>query len=134
MVRILQHLLHIDKEKAEKIERMAFNILLVAALILFFVTLIGKYKPLFIMSDSMYPSLKKGQVVAARKVDDDEVIKVGNVYTYQNPDYYYTVTHRCIEKIEENNETVYIFKGDNNKDADEVSVKRDWIKYRVLKK
>lgn len=113
----------------EKIKSCLLNALLVCSLLVFFIAMFGKYRPTIIMSDSMYPVLKTGQVKIAEKVSSDDIISIGDVYMYQSPEKDYTITHRCIGI---NGAGDYIFKGDNNEHEDKAAVKRSWIRYRLV--
>lgn len=71
------------------------------------------YKAFIITSNSMEPNIHLGDAVVTRKCKQKD-LEVGDIVTYkQNYEY---VTHRII-KVEEKNqegETIYITKGDNN--------------------
>ena len=75
-------------------------------------TLFG-YKAYAITTDSMYPNLKKGDIVI---VDTNAEYKEGEVITFLPQGYDKTVTHRIIEYREQTG--TYITKGDNNKKED----------------
>ena len=114
---------------AEKARKYIINALLIAAVLLFLLACFGKYRPELIMSDSMYPVLKKGNIVLAQRISTEDGIECGKVYTYKTPDKNYTVTHRCIGYEYFDGEIRYIFKGDNNDKNDPVLIRKSWIIY-----
>ena len=122
----------ISYEKLEKLKNRAVNILLLVSVLSFLLAVFGAYRPELIMSNSMYPLLKKGNIVLAKKFTDTDTVISGDIYTYKNPDDLITITHRCISKEDVNGETVYVFKGDNNDSEDPVRVRKKWIKYRLV--
>ncbi len=123
----------ISYEKLDKIKNRIINIILLLSVIIFLFAVFGKYRPELIMSNSMYPLLKRGNVVLAQRFSTDDPVTSGEIYTYQNPDDLITITHRCIGSENMDGEEVYVFKGDNNAQADTVRVKKEWIKYRLVK-
>ena len=75
------------------------------------------YSSYVITSNSMEPSIYKGDVIITKKCKEED-IQIGDVITFeQNQE---VITHR-IQKIEENESTTekkYITKGDNNNTED----------------
>jgi len=78
-----------------------------------------------IASNSMYPELKKGDLVIIKLNQKD--YKVGDIITFQD-DYFYT-THRLVEI----NNTMYTTKGDNNNTNDKPISKTKVIGKVILK-
>ena len=115
------------------ITNLTVNIVVVVSLIVLLLSIFGSYRPEIILSGSMKPLLNEGDIAIARKVGREEIIRMGDIYTYKNPGVFGTVTHRCIRTEDEGGETVYVFKGDNNEMEDEVRVKRSWIKYKLVR-
>ena len=100
----------------------------------------GKWKPplyqaYVIISQSMEPTIHVQDAIVIKREDE---YKIGDICTYlsQNPSYFgIMITHRIIGMdINENNEKVYIFKGDNNYSADTMNVTNDQIYGKVVMK
>lgn len=73
-----------------------------------------KYSLSSIASNSMYPSLKKGDAIIIEKLSDEEKkkITVGDIIVFQDGGH--IITHRVVEV----REGIYITKGDNNNTKD----------------
>jgi len=73
-------------------------------------------EPLVIASNSMYPKIRKGDIVIIQDIDVKN-IKEGDIIRYRMDGYY--VVHR-VTMINENKdgELEFIMKGDNNNDVD----------------
>lgn len=99
--------------------------LLVFGLLFFclFVAGIFIYKPIAVMSGSMEPIFKRGDILIVEKLTDrnDKKLEISDIIEYNLDDR--IVLHRIIRIEEKNNEVVYITKGDNNdvEDPDPVS-------------
>lgn len=104
------------------------DVLLIMAFIIYAESLFGPIRPMIVMSRSMEPSIKRGNIIIGRKVDDTLELEVGDVCTYIPKGESYTVTHRIIDK----NNCGFMFKGDNNDQADGDIVKKDQIKYKII--
>ena len=86
------------------------------------------YRILFIMSGSMEPVLHEKSFAIARVVLDKDSVGVGEIVTYKSPEMSHTVTHRIVKRTEEG----FILQGDNNEAPDDLVVKPEWIRYRVV--
>ena len=94
--------------------------------------------PLIVLSDSMYPDIKKGDLIIAKATDTND-IAVGDVISfYAAEDDYTTIwTHKVIEVIEEENgEVKFRTQGINNptpdgklREADKIVGK--WNNFRI---
>ena len=93
--------------------------------------------PLIVLSDSMYPEIKKGDLIIAKATDIND-IAVGDVISfYAAEDDYTTIwTHQVIEVIEENGEVKFRTQGINNptpdgklREADRIVGK--WNNFRI---
>lgn len=75
--------------------------------------------PLIVLSDSMYPDIKKGDLIITKAVDPSELV-VGDVISfYAAEDNYTTIwTHKIIEVIDENGELKFKTQGINNPTPD----------------
>ncbi len=115
------------------IKRFLVNIILAVSILLLILAVFGTYRPEIVMTGSMKPVLNEGDIILAKKVELEDPIRMGDIYTYKNPDIFGTITHRCIRTENMDGETVYVFKGDNNEVEDPVRVRRNWIRYRLIK-
>lgn len=84
---------------------------------------IGGTTPQIIMTDSMYPEIKGGDLIVCR-TEDAENIQVGDIIAFFDPAGNGTtiVTHRVAEINEEDGEIQWITKGDANNAVDAVPV------------
>lgn len=75
--------------------------------------------PLIVLTDSMYPDIKSGDLILTKTADADE-IEVGDVISFTDPAGNGTsiVTHMVIEKYEEDGITYFRTQGINNKNND----------------
>ena len=78
-----------------------------------------------IVSPSMEPAINIYDCIIVTRVNDDSELNENDIITFYS-DYVdsdgYTITHRIVKKYEEDGETHYITKGDNNLIEDEGSV------------
>lgn len=79
---------------------------------------------LIVRSNSMYPTLKKGDVILIKKYNN---YKQGDIVTYAE-DSNYLITHRTIEK----NNNSFKTKGDNNNSEDDKTIQLENIKGKVI--
>jgi signal peptidase len=99
----------------------------------------GDWKPpLFnayiIVSQSMTPAIKVNDAIVTKRVDAKD-LEVGDVITYysENPEYYgIMITHRILEKIENNGEYSFVMKGDYNVSQDPMTVKESQVYGKVV--
>lgn len=72
-----------------------------------------------VLSDSMSPALRAGDLIICRdkKIDD---IKVGDIITYSIDDFY--ITHRVVERISDGGQILLKTRGDANNTKDPVTV------------
>ena len=93
------------------------------------------YQAYVIISPSMVPTIKVQDAIVTKRMDD---YQIGDVCTYisKNPSYLgIMITHRIIGiDVDQNNNKVYIFKGDNNYSADTMPVEKDQIYGKVVMK
>lgn len=106
-----------------------FIICMILIILILFIGGFLKYQPVAIMSGSMEPVFKRGDVVVIEKVDDDSIknMSIGDIIAYKNNNI--IVTHRII-KLEYNtqkNDVSIITKGDNNNTEDDVIITKDMI-------
>ena len=84
---------------------------------------IGGYSPLIVLTDSMYPEIKSGDLIVCQNADP-ATIQVGDVISFFDPAGNGTsvVTHRVIELVQEDGVTKWRTRGDNNNTEDKVLV------------
>ena len=88
-------------------------------------TKVAGFSVLRVDSGSMEPSISVGDILIIKECGNYEV---NDVITY-NVDNDYLVTHRIIEKKEDNN---FVTKGDNNNTKDNDKVTRENIEGKVI--
>lgn len=84
---------------------------------------VGGYFPLIVLTDSMYPEIKSGDLIFCQEVEPENVA-VGDVISFFDPAGNGTaiVTHRVMEVVSENGALMFRTKGDNNNTEDKVLV------------
>lgn len=91
---------------------------------------IAGYEVLRVLTSSMEPTIPENTCIITKKVSSPEELKVGDIITFVSEDSriqgFYN-THRIAEIIEQEGETLYITKGDNNPEADELPVREEQI-------
>ncbi len=109
----------IRQKKKNFFEKISYAITLIflISLICFMLGLF-QYEPISILSNSMFPSFERGDVVIFKKLNDDELKKITEntiiIYSVGNQN----IAHRVINIIEKNNTTLYQTKGDSNNVSD----------------
>ena len=74
------------------------------------------FKPFMVLSGSMEHEIHKGDLIITKIIDPDTV-EVEDVIAFRDAEGTVT-THRIIDKVEEDGETYFITKGDNNNTQD----------------
>lgn len=85
---------------------------------------IGGIMPLIVLTDSMYPDIKSGDIIICKQVDAETIV-VGDDISFFDPagNGSSIVTHRVIEVIVEEDGTIFFrTKGINNNTEDRLSV------------
>jgi len=84
---------------------------------------VGGVFPMIVLTDSMYPDIKSGDLIICNTLEPEEV-QEGDVISFFDPMGSGTsvVTHRVLEVIEEDGELSFRTKGDNNNAEDQVLV------------
>ena len=88
------------------------------------------WRPYFILSESMEPTIRRYQVVLAKVVNAEDV-ETGDIVVYVkdgSPVFGYHVIHR-VEAVEEGG---FVLKGDNNRKADRTVVLPEQVLYKVV--
>lgn len=92
------------------------------------------YKPFIVLSGSMEPTIKTGDIVIIKKCNPDE-LKKDDIIAFRSGKS--VITHRITGISEEDGEKVLITKGDNNNTEDRLAVKLQNVegiyKFRIAK-
>jgi signal peptidase len=88
--------------------------------------------PSVIVTGSMEPQIKPGDVVLVQKMSGEEV-RTGDVIQYYEPEYRINITHRVIAINDEEGPMSLITKGDNNFRADVEPVMPEQVRGKVIK-
>lgn len=80
---------------------------------------VGGVLPLIVLTDSMYPQIESGDLIICKTISAENV-KVEDVISFFDPAGNGTsiVTHRVVEIVEQNGETFFRTRGDNNNTED----------------
>lgn len=91
-------------------------------------TVLG-YKVLSVLSGSMEPAIKTGDVIIVEPLKPDQEIAEGDVITFRAPDSPdMLITHRVVGIVSVNGEpAAYVTKGDNNDSIDLTPVQRSQV-------
>ncbi len=89
---------------------------------------IGGYKPMMVLTDSMDPTIKSGDLIIIKEIDPT-TLKVGDIITFFDPagNGHTTVTHTIIDITEVDNILMFETQGDNNNTADRLLVEEDAV-------
>lgn len=90
-----------------------------------------KYNVFIIVSESMEPNIKVGDIILEKKIKEED-LKKGDIITYKIDDQ--NITHRIVNIEIINNITYYKTKGDNNKIEDEKKIVYSDIRGKVIAK
>ena len=87
---------------------------------------LGGVFPMIVLTDSMYPEIKSGDLIICNTVEPEE-IRTDDVISFFDPMGSGTavVTHRVLEVIEEDGQLSFRTKGDNNNAEDQVLVPQE---------
>ncbi|MDO5557364.1 MAG: signal peptidase I [Clostridia bacterium] len=88
------------------------------------------YKPFIVLSGSMEPTIKVGDVVVVKKYDDYSNLKQGDVVAFKEEKS--VVTHRIVAINDEDGQRHYTTKGDSNNIDDNFSVTPDKIEGKYV--
>ena len=124
-------------QKLKKIIIIVILIILIPILIISLVILVNSYikpnevpsffgwKPFIVLSGSMETNISAGDVVVVKEVEDTENLKKGDIIAFKENDI--VINHRIDDVLQEDGETKYITKGDNNNTRDSGYVNKDQI-------
>ncbi len=87
---------------------------------------IGGYCPLIVLTGSMEPQIKDGDLIIVRQIDGEDV-EVGDVIAFFDPESTSNsvLTHRVMEVLSENGSLSFRTKGDANNTEDRIAVSAD---------
>lgn len=111
----------------QKISRVVLSIVFV--FLIAFTTRMLPIVPTVILSNSMNPSIKRGDMVVIKKITYEN-IKINDVIEYKLDKIY--IVHRVINIKQTKNGNIYITKGDNNLVRDSKSVTEKQITGKVV--
>ena len=101
------------------LSRVLYPIIIISAILLvLFMLALFSYQPLAILSNSMNPTFKRGDVIIFKK---DDNVAVGDIIVFQYQDQ--IIAHRVVGINE-----YYVTKGDANNSVDYIKVKKEDIK------
>lgn len=75
------------------------------------------HKPFIVLSGSMENEIKIGDLIVVKNVNPEKLVK-GDVIAFRDAQNTVT-THRIIDLVEDNNNTYFVTKGDNNSSQDQ---------------
>lgn len=90
-----------------------------------------KYNAFIIVSESMEPNIKVGDIILEKRVNEEE-LKKEDIITYKQDGK--NITHRIVNIEVKDNITLYTTKGDNNKIEDEKKIVYGDIRGKVIAK
>lgn len=121
-------ILNICRSKEKRIENMKYGIIISFSIVLvLFMLGVFKIQPISIISNSMEPLFKRGDVVIFKKLNEKELnnIQEGTIVIYNLEDK--RIAHRIVKRIKDGNAILYKTKGDNNEAVDTKLVKTNQI-------
>lgn len=89
------------------------------------------YKPFIVLSGSMKDEINAGDLVLTKEIEPEK-LKKGDIISFKEDEI--VVTHRIVDIVEEDGETVFITKGDNNEANDPGYVKFENVEGIYLNK
>ena len=86
----------------------------------------GGYLPMIVLTDSMYPDIKSGDLIICKTVDP-ESIEIGDVITFYDPagNGLSVVTHKVVDIVNEDGKISFKTRGINNNADDRLLVPAD---------
>lgn len=109
-------------EKKRLISIFGVNILLICAILIYFISGLFRMQALVIASGSMTPSINIGDVIIVNKGTDSDkkIIEEGKVIAYRRKND--IICHRIVKILHSGDEVLYETKGDSNLDSDQLLV------------
>ena len=114
------------KEISNRIKKIIFIflVLIIYNIVLLYISCIDKfdtpsfyiYKAYIISTESMQPTINKGDAIIIKKINEDN-LEIGDIVTFKIDKE--IITHRIVRIESNGKENVYITKGDNNNITDD---------------
>ncbi len=131
-------ILNMDKttKAAPKNAKKNSKLYLVISIVLVVLVLLNsgllKYHTLVIGSNSMYPLIKKGDVILIEHLYNEEIktVQIGEILVYKYDGK--IICHRVTKKLDRENEIYYKTKGDNNSQEDAILISKEKVVGKVL--
>lgn len=86
--------------------------------------------PSVILTGSMKPMIKPGDVIVVKKIVDTDLLNPGDVIQFKRDSI--MISHRIMQVIDREGKKSYITKGDNNSTADFAPVKPEQIRGKII--
>ena len=102
--------------------------LILIVFVILFMSGFFKYKPIAIISNSMYPNIKRGDAVVSEKINKKDLksIKLNDIIEYRLGGA--SVVHRIVGiDLDKDGNLVFVTKGDNNNDVDAEKVTEEQV-------
>lgn len=124
-----ENIIRINKKTKKEIEKespiKSLPIIFLITFLAFFVIGVFPYKPVAVVSNSMYPEFTRGSILIVKKYKNEE-IKVNDIIEYElNGN---LIVHRVVGIEKEILDNYYITKGDNNSDTDLLPVAHEQVR------
>lgn len=117
-----------DLRRENRFENIKYVVIISFSIFLvLFMLGVFKIQPISIISNSMNPLFRRGDVVIFKKLNEKELnnIQVGSILIYNLENK--KIAHRVVKKIKDGNEVFYKTKGDNNETVDSKLVRENQI-------
>lgn len=88
------------------------------------------YRPMVVLTGSMLPVIRPGDMLILQQNPDVESLRVGDIVAYKTEKY--QIVHRILAIQPDGCENTYVFKGDNNDTPDKEPVTEAQIKGKVV--
>lgn len=85
----------------------------------------GGYKPLVVLTGSMEPYIKPGDMILVKNTNINN-INIKDIITYSIDEDTY-ITHRVKDKVLKNGEIIFITQGDANNEEDSIEIYEDML-------
>lgn len=119
---------NLRKYQIKRKNKITMILIIILVLFVCFVAGLFKYKPVSVMSNSMFPIFKRGDIVVTEKISQKDIKEIQKYdiieYTLDN----IIVMHRVIAIEKHGNNILFITKGDNNNNVDNKKVNPSQVK------
>ncbi len=123
-----KHKFGIEFEESIESKILHFIAIIFMLFLMAFTTRMLPFVPTIILSDSMNPSIRRGDMVVIKRISSEN-ININDIIEYKVDNIY--IIHRVINIKHTKNGVVYITKGDNNKSRDAKEVVESQITGKV---